>query len=91
MDAGAYRIADEPSHVVDGDGTPLSGHYEVEFVTDGGERITRYLTDKGRAALLRRMDGGQRVFSAEEVRDFTTEPDLDELVARTKREAGEGS
>ena len=86
-----YRLDDAPSHRADGDDERLSGHYEAVFVTDDGERLTRFLTDKGRAAILRRMDEGQREFSGEDLRAFTVEPDMNVLVARTEHEAGEGA
>jgi len=86
-----YRLDDAPSHRVDGDDERLSGHYEAVFVTDDGERLTRFLTDKGRAAILRLMDEGRREFSGDELRDFTVEPDMDVLLARTEHEAGEGA
>lgn len=86
-----FRLDDSPSHHVDGEHERLSGHYEAVFVTDAGERLTRYLTDKGRVSILRRLDDGQREFSGDELRDFTVEPDMDVLVARTEHEAGDGA
>ena len=86
-----YRLDDAPSHRVDPDGERLSGHYEAVFVTDDGERLRRFLTDKGRAAILRRMDGGQREFSGDEFSEFTVEPEMDALLAQTEHESGEGS
>lgn len=76
--------------MLDEDDAPLPGHYEAEFESDGGERTLRYLTDKGRTAILRRLAEGVHGFSAEEVREHTVEPDLDELVARMAAESGEG-
>lgn len=84
-----YRLEHEPTHVLDeGDG-PLPGHYEVEFET-GDQRVLRYVTDKGRAEVLRRMGEGKREFTEDEVRELTVEPDIDMLVAQMEREAGEG-
>jgi hypothetical protein len=86
-----YRLEGTPTSVRDQGSGPLPSHYEAEFTTSEGERVRRYLTDKGRAAVLRRLDDGQRVFSLDEVRDFTVEPDIQALVARMERESGEGA
>ena len=86
-----YRLDEAPSHRVDAAGERLSGHYEAVFVTDDGERLTRFLTDKGRAAILQRMDEGQSEFSGDELREFTVEPDMEVLLARTEHESGEGA
>jgi hypothetical protein len=84
-----YRLDHEPTHVLDEGNGPLPGHYEVEFAAGGG-RMLRYLTDKGRAEVLRRMGEGKREFTEDEVRELTVEPDIDMLVAQMEREAGEG-
>jgi hypothetical protein len=76
--------------VRDGDDGPLAGHYEARFTSDDGATITRYLTDKGRAHLLRVMEE-RRILSGDEVREHTVEADIDALVARMDREAGEGA
>jgi len=86
-----YRIEGEPRHVLDGEDAPVPGHYEAEFVAEGGERVKRYLTDKGRTTVLRILDEGSDRFSEEDLRDHTVEPDLDELVARMAAEGGEGA
>jgi hypothetical protein len=87
----SYRLEGRPTSVRDEDSGPLPSHYVAEFTTTDGQRVRRYLTDKGRAAVLRRIDDGQHVFSPDEVEDFTVEPDIEALVARMERESGEGA
>ena len=87
----SYRLEGAPTSVDDEGSGPLPSHYVAEFTTASGEGVRRYLTDKGRAAILRRMDGGQLVFSPDEVRDLTVEPDMNALVARMQEESGEGA
>ena len=87
----SYRLEGPPTNVVDERSGPLPSHYVAEFTTSEGERVRRYLTDKGRAAVLRLMDEGQRAFSREEVQELTVEPDIEALVARMERESGEGA
>ena len=86
-----FSMEGPPTHVVDEESGPLPGHYEAVFTTEGGKRMRRYLTDKGRAAVLRRLDDGQHEFSEDELRDFTEEPDVEALVARMEHESGEGA
>jgi hypothetical protein len=86
-----YRVEDEPRYEFHGDGLPLPGHYETELSTEQGQRLVRYLTDKGRAEILRMLADGRHELSQAEVDDHTVEPDLDALVARMVREGGEGS
>jgi hypothetical protein len=85
-----YRLVDGPTHLID-ESAPVPGHYEAVFSTDRGERVHRYLTDKGRAAILRSIDKGRREFSREEYLELTVEPEMDALTARMDREAGEGA
>jgi hypothetical protein len=73
-----------------GAGVALPIHYEAEFETTDGIQIHRYLTDKGRAAMLRRLDEGTRTFSADEIEEMTVPADDDALLERTEREGGEG-
>jgi hypothetical protein len=87
---GTYRLEEGPTHVVDEASDPLPGHYEVVFSTDGG-RVRRFLTDKGRAAILGSIDEGQRDYSEDEIRELTVEPEMGALTARMDREAGEGA
>jgi hypothetical protein len=86
-----FTIGEGPDHVVHEGPGPLSGFYRVELVDEQGERLPRYLTDKGRAELLRRVDDGQREFSESEIEELTVAPDLAALEARTDKEAGEGA
>jgi hypothetical protein len=86
-----YRIEIEPAFVEDGDGAPLPGHYEAEFTTERGERVRRFLTDKGRAEVLRAMELGPASLSADELDEHTVEPDLDALVRRMSIEGGVGA
>ena len=85
-----YTIREGPNHVVLEGPSLLSGYYEAEFTDLNGERHTRYLTDKGRAEVLRRIDEGQREFSDEELQEWTVAPDIQALEARAGKEAGEG-
>ena len=62
--------------------------FEPKPVESGSVR--RFLTDKGRAEMLRLMDDGRRDISEEELSELTTEPDLAVLLDRMDREAGEG-
>jgi hypothetical protein len=86
-----YRIEDEPTFVQDEGDDPLPGHYEAVFVSEDGEPIRRYLTDKGRAEILRAMERGPAELSEEELEEHTVEPALDVLLERMDREAGEGA
>lgn len=69
----------------------VPGHYELGLSTNTGDRMIRFLTDKGRATILRIMDEGRRELTQEEFDDHTVEPDVDILVARMVREGGEGA
>ena len=86
-----YRLEDGPTHVADGEGEELPGHYEAEFRAPDGTVVHRYLTDKGRAWLLQVVDGGRRELSPDELRRNTVPPDLDELVAKMEHESGDGA
>jgi hypothetical protein len=81
----------EPVHIRRDDGAPIPGHYEMEVVDADGRRLRRYLTDKGRAEVLRLLDAGRDALSEEQLADLTVEPDLDVLLERMDREAGEGA
>jgi hypothetical protein len=87
----AFSLRAGPEHVLDDDDAPIPGHYEVEVWTADGEPLRRFLTDKGRAAMLRLLDEGRSEISEDEFNDLTTEPDLVALVARMDSEAGEGA
>jgi membrane-associated phospholipid phosphatase len=87
----AYFLLSGPSHVRAATQSPLSGYYRAEFADSvRGRRLSRYLTERGRAEMLDRIDHGQREFSEDEVADMTVEADLGELEARYEAEAGEG-
>jgi len=86
-----YRLVDGPTHVVDESDAPLPGHYRAEFRAPDGTIVLRYLTDRGRAGLLHRVDEGRRDLSGAEMDDLTVEPDLEALVGRMEHESGEGA
>lgn len=85
-----YRIVDGPRHVTHEDRKELPGHYEATFET-GGERLDRYMTDRGRAELLRLVDAGQETFDREEMDWLTTEPTIDALRTSMAGEGAEGA
>ena len=86
-----YRLEDGPEHVTDDGDEQLPGHYEATFLASDGTSVRRYLTDKGRAWLLVRLDEGEREFSGEDLRSNTVAPDLDTLVATMEHESGDGA
>ena len=59
--------------------------------TSDGEPVRRFVTDKGRAALLRLIDQGRAEISEDEVNELTTAPDLTSLLDRMGSEAGDGA
>ena len=91
MNVTTYRLEEKPVYVLDESNAPLPGHYEVKLSTKDGDRVRRFLTDKGRAAVLRLMDEGRREISFTELREFTVEPDINALLARMEHESGEGA
>ena len=84
-----YVLENGVRHVVDDERSDLSGHYEATFSSDG-ERVERFLTDKGRAELLRLVDAGQRSFTREELDWLTTPPSFDDLLEAMDGEGAEG-
>jgi hypothetical protein len=86
-----YRLQDGPTHVLDDADEPLPGHYRAEFRAPDGSVVPRFLTDKGRARLLHRIDEGRLDLTADELRDETVEPELDALVERMVHESGDGA
>jgi hypothetical protein len=86
-----FILREGPVHELDDDDAPIPGHYEIEVWAADGEPQRRFLTDRGRAEMLRLMDDGRREISEQELNDLTTEPDLATLLARMDREAGEGA
>lgn len=86
-----FTIREGPHHVVNEGPGLLSGFYRAEFVDENGEALPRYLTDRGRAELLRRVDDGQREFSGTELEELSVSPTLEALEERTDKEAGEGA
>jgi hypothetical protein len=85
-----YDLLDGPDHVLDSEDSPLPGHYEAVFSTRG-DRVVRFLTDKGRAELLRLLDSGQRTFTLDELERLTTPPSMSDLLATMDREGAEGA
>ena len=86
-----FRLLDGPRHATHEDRSELPGHYEATFATTDGERLDRYLTDKGRAELLRLIDAGQQGFTREEMEWLTTEPNIEALMVSMAGEGAEGS
>jgi hypothetical protein len=86
-----YGVLAEPRFVRDASGDPLPGHYEAEFAAADGRSVLRYLTDRGRAEVLRLLEEGDRALSQEEFDDLTVDPSLDALVARMEREGAVGA
>jgi hypothetical protein len=91
MDEAIYTLDEGPNYVRDQGPSLLTGFYSAEFVTDEGKRLTRYLTDKGRAEVLRRSEAGQRQFSQEELDELTVDPEFQAVETRFVAEAGEGA
>lgn len=89
-DGASYRLIDGPRHVAHEDRSELPGHHEATFATAADERFDRYLTDKGRAELLRLIDAGQHTFTLEEVDWLTTEPTMPALLTSMAGEGAEG-
>jgi hypothetical protein len=87
----SYRVLGEPRFVRDETDDPLPGHYEAAFADADGRPILRYLTDRGRAEILRLIEDGDRAVSQEEFDDLTVDPSLDALVARMEREGAVGA
>jgi hypothetical protein len=85
-----FRLVDGPRHVLDPEDAALVAHYEASFSTAEGESFERFLTDKGRGEMLRRVDQGQRTFSQSEIEDFTVPSAQGVLESRTESEGGEG-
>jgi hypothetical protein len=88
---GVFELHDGPRHVTHDDAQELPGHYEATFATDDAGLVRRYLTDKGRAELLRLVDAGQRSFRADELAWLTTEPTVEALLASMSGEGSEGA
>ena len=84
-----YELEGEPRFIRDDGSSPLPGHYEARFRTDDGGVVERYVTDKGRAALLRMLDDGRRALDEQEFNDLTA-PTLAHLLAALDAEGGEG-
>ena len=86
-----YRLETGPTHVADDGEDPLPGHYEALFRASDGAIVRRFMTDKGRAWLLQRIDEGRRELSVDEFDGVTVAQDLDALVARMAHESGDGA
>lgn len=87
----SYRLLDGPRHEIHDDRDELPGHYEATFALSDGEPLDRYLTDKGRAELLRLVDAGQHAFTIEELAWLTTEPTMAALLASMAEQGAEGA
>ncbi len=87
----SYRLLDGPRHVIHDDRDELPGHHEATFASSDGESFDRYLTDKGRAELLRSIDAGQHAFTREELDWLTTEPTLAALLVSMTEQGAEGA
>ena len=87
----SYRLLDGPRHVTHDDRSELPGHHEATFAPWDGEPFDRYLTDKGRAELLRSVDAGQRAFTSEELEWLTTEPTMEALLTSMAEQGAEGA
>jgi hypothetical protein len=89
--AGSLRIVDGPSAQEQSPDASTPIRYEAAFSTVDGARIRRYLTDKGRAAMLRLLDEGRDTFSAAEIEELTVPATQEALLERTERESGDGA
>ena len=87
----SYRLLHGPRHVTHDDRSGLPGHHEATFAPSDGEPFDRYLTDKGRAELLRSVDAGQHAFTSEELEWLTTEPTMAALLASMAEQGAEGA
>lgn len=85
-----YTLVDGPHHEIAPEGTLLTGYYRAVFERGDGERIERFLTDAGRAEVLRRRGEDDPTFDGEEFEDWTVVPDVTALLARYTAEAGVG-
>jgi fructose-bisphosphate aldolase class 1 len=85
-----YRL-NQPFHVRNSDEAPVPGHYELDVEVHGGRTLRRFVTDKGRAEILRRLDEGLDDITQDELDDLTVAPNMDALLERMDREAGEGA
>jgi hypothetical protein len=86
-----YTIVQGPEHSRAPEGSPLASYHHAVFETEDGERITRYLSDKGFAEIVRRQGENRAGFTAEELERWTVPPDMEALEARYEAEAGEGA
>ena len=86
-----FRLTD-PFHVRNAEGAPIPGHYELDVEVDDGRTLHQLqATDKGRAEILRRPDKGLNDITQEEFDDLTVVPDMDALLERMGRDAGDGA
>ena len=85
-----FRLT-QPVHVRNAEHAPIPGHYELDIEVNDGPTLRRFVTDKGRAEILRRLDEGLPDITQDELDDLTVEPDMDVLLERMGREAGDGA
>lgn len=85
-----FRLT-EPFHVRNAEGAPIPGHYELDVGVSDGRTLRRFATDKGRAEISRRLDEGLPDITQDEFDHLTVVPDMDVLLERMGREAGDGA
>ncbi len=73
------------------EGAAIPGHYELDVEVDDGRALRRFTTDKGRAEIFRRLDEGLHDITQDEFDHLTVPPDMDALLERMDREAGDGA
>ena len=86
-----FRLITGPEHLLAPERSALTGYYRVVFSSDAGETLERYLTDAGRAEILRRRGDGDPTLSSKEYRQWTVVPNMVALEARYHAEAGQGA
>jgi hypothetical protein len=88
---GPFTLVEGPDHVRAPEESPLPAWYEAVFVTGDGRRVTRFLSDMGRAQVLARRGEGQTRFTPEEFDRWTTPAEVEAITSRYDAEAGQGA
>ena len=91
VEDGSLRIVDGPSAQEQPPDATTPMRYEAAFAAADGAKVRRYLTDKGRAAMLRLLDEGHDTFSAAQIEELTVPATQEALLERTRRESGDGA